>query len=113
MSSNPSKEFEEMRIKIASRRLQRRHNFRSKVKINAAAYASAAALHPGDNIARHINPISWHHGIYIGDGKVRVRARYGDGTGGGRGVLIATHAVIERPLLAHPGTALVNLWRAI
>lgn len=83
MSSNPSEEFEEMRIKIASRRLQRRHNFLSRVKINAATYASAAALHPGDDIARRITRISWHHGIYIGDGKVRVGARDGDGTGRG------------------------------
>lgn len=67
----PSEEIERLRSSIASRGLKRRH-FARKIVIDEATYASATRLHPGDEIVKEINAFSWHHGIYVGDGMVRL-----------------------------------------
>lgn len=70
-SFTPSEEFERLRVKIESRRLRRKRR-NHKIKVKAEEYATSAALHPGDEITRRINLASWHHGIYMGGGKVGV-----------------------------------------
>ncbi|CAN0329535.1 unnamed protein product [Ectocarpus sp. 12 AP-2014] len=67
--SSPAERFEELRQRIASRRL--RHTY-SRVEVSSHEYETSDCLSRGDEIRRRLtgSTVGWHHGIYVGDGQV-------------------------------------------